>query len=110
MLTETETEIKDVTINLTDSSENESIKFRGVCQATAAPAVSFDKFIEHDYNPEYAPSALNINYSETSDNSSNIPDCYIQEAAYYLWLNAGQPEGMNEYFWHQAIEQLTNNE
>ena len=30
----------------------------------------------------------------------------IREAAYYLWQNAGCPQGNDEYFWSQAIEQL----
>lgn len=30
----------------------------------------------------------------------------IREAAYYLWQNAGCPNGNDEYFWSQAVEQL----
>ena len=30
----------------------------------------------------------------------------IREAAYYLWQNAGCPQGNDEYFWTKAIEQL----
>ena len=33
----------------------------------------------------------------------------IREAAYYLWQNAGCPNGNDEYFWSQAIEQLNTN-
>ena len=33
---------------------------------------------------------------------------YIREAAYYLWQNAGCPNGQNEYFWNMALEQLNN--
>lgn len=32
----------------------------------------------------------------------------IREAAYYLWQNAGCPQGNDEYFWSQAIKQLSN--
>jgi len=32
----------------------------------------------------------------------------IKEAAYYLWQNAGCPNGQNEYFWSMAVEQLSN--
>ena len=31
----------------------------------------------------------------------------IREAAYYLWQNAGCPQGNDEYFWSQAVEQLS---
>ena len=31
----------------------------------------------------------------------------IREAAYYLWQNAGCPNGQNEYFWSLAVEQLS---
>lgn len=31
----------------------------------------------------------------------------IREAAYYLWQNAGCPQGNDEYFWSKAIEQLS---
>ena len=30
----------------------------------------------------------------------------IRVAAYYLWENAGRPEGMEKEFWHQAYHQL----
>ena len=30
----------------------------------------------------------------------------IREAAYYLWQNAGCPNGNDEYFWSKAVEQL----
>ncbi|MBQ9235563.1 MAG: DUF2934 domain-containing protein [Alphaproteobacteria bacterium] len=30
----------------------------------------------------------------------------IREAAYYLWQNAGCPNGQNDYFWAKAQEQL----
>ena len=33
----------------------------------------------------------------------------IREAAYYLWQNAGCPNGQNEYFWSLAVEQLSCN-
>ena len=32
----------------------------------------------------------------------------IREAAYYLWQNAGCPNGNDDYFWSQAIEQLNS--
>lgn len=31
---------------------------------------------------------------------------HIRVAAYYLWENAGRPEGMEKEFWHQAYDQL----
>ena len=31
----------------------------------------------------------------------------IQEAAYYIWQNAGCPLGQDEYFWSMAVEQLS---
>lgn len=31
----------------------------------------------------------------------------IREAAYYLWQNAGCPNGNDDYFWAQAIEQMS---
>ena len=31
----------------------------------------------------------------------------IQEAAYYIWQNAGCPQGQDEYFWSMAVEQLS---
>lgn len=40
---------------------------------------------------------------------NKLNEKYIQEAAYYLWQNAGCPNGQNEYFWSLAIEQLSNN-
>ena len=33
----------------------------------------------------------------------------IREAAYYLWQNAGCPNGQNEYFWSLAVEQISKN-
>lgn len=32
----------------------------------------------------------------------------IREAAYYLWQNAGCPNGNDEYFWSKAVEQLNS--
>ncbi|MBQ8677571.1 MAG: DUF2934 domain-containing protein [Alphaproteobacteria bacterium] len=32
----------------------------------------------------------------------------IREAAYYLWQNAGCPNGNDEYFWTMAVEQLNS--
>ena len=31
---------------------------------------------------------------------------HIRVAAYYLWENAGRPEGMEKEFWSQAYDQL----
>ena len=31
----------------------------------------------------------------------------IREAAYYIWQNAGCPNGQDEYFWSMAVEQLS---
>ena len=33
----------------------------------------------------------------------------IQEAAYFIWQNAGCPQGQDEYFWSLAVEQLSKN-
>ena len=30
----------------------------------------------------------------------------IRETAYYLWLNAGKPDGQPDFFWYQAITKL----
>ena len=32
----------------------------------------------------------------------------IRVAAYFLWENAGRPNGMEKEFWNQACEQLFN--
>ena len=32
----------------------------------------------------------------------------IREAAYYIWQNAGCPQGQDEYFWAMAVEQFSN--
>ena len=32
----------------------------------------------------------------------------IKEAAYYIWQNAGCPNGQDEYFWSMAVEQINN--
>ena len=32
----------------------------------------------------------------------------IQEAAYFIWQNAGCPQGQDEYFWSLAVEQISN--
>ena len=37
-----------------------------------------------------------VNYNENA----------IREAAYYIWQNAGCPQGQDEKFWSMAIEQL----
>lgn len=31
----------------------------------------------------------------------------IKEAAYFLWENAGRPQGQDEYFWMMATEQFS---
>ena len=36
----------------------------------------------------------------------NIDESAIREAAYQLWLDAGQPHGQDEAHWLQAIEAL----
>ena len=33
----------------------------------------------------------------------------IREAAYYIWQNAGCPNGQDDYFWSMAVEQLSKN-
>ena len=38
-----------------------------------------------------------VNYNENA----------IREAAYYIWQNAGCPQGQDEKFWMMAVEQLT---
>ena len=37
----------------------------------------------------------------------NLNENAIREAAYYIWQNAGCPQGNDEYFWSMAIEQLS---
>ena len=37
-----------------------------------------------------------VNYNENA----------IREAAYYIWQNAGCPQGQDEKFWMMAFEQL----
>ena len=37
-----------------------------------------------------------VNYNENA----------IREAAYYIWQNAGCPQGQDEKFWMMAVEQL----
>lgn len=32
----------------------------------------------------------------------------IQEAAYFIWQNAGCPMGQDEYFWSMAVEQINS--
>ncbi len=39
---------------------------------------------------------------------SNYNENYIKEAAYYLWQNAGCPNGQDEKFWSMALEQFSN--
>ncbi|MBQ7303567.1 MAG: DUF2934 domain-containing protein [Alphaproteobacteria bacterium] len=39
---------------------------------------------------------------------SNYNENYIKEAAYYLWQNAGCPNGQDEKFWSMALEQYAN--
>ncbi len=39
-----------------------------------------------------------VNYSENA----------IKEAAYYIWQNAGCPQGQDEWCWSVATEQLCN--
>ncbi len=39
---------------------------------------------------------------------SKLNENAIREAAYYLWQNAGCPQGNDEYFWAQAVEQFSS--
>lgn len=39
---------------------------------------------------------------------SNCNENYIKEAAYYLWQNAGCPNGQDEKFWSMAVEQYAS--
>lgn len=39
---------------------------------------------------------------------SNCNENYIKEAAYYLWQNAGCPNGQDEKFWSMALEQCAS--
>ena len=32
----------------------------------------------------------------------------VREAAYFMWENAGRPNGQDEQFWMMAVEQLSN--
>ena len=38
----------------------------------------------------------------------NFNENAIKEAAYYIWQNAGCPQGQDEVFWSMAIEQLSS--
>ena len=40
--------------------------------------------------------------------TKNFNEEYIRVAAYFLWENAGRPEGMEKEFWNQACDQLMN--
>ena len=40
--------------------------------------------------------------------TKNCNEEYIRVAAYFLWENAGRPEGMEKEFWNQACNQLMN--
>jgi hypothetical protein len=33
-------------------------------------------------------------------------DQAIRDHAYYLWMNAGRPDGRNLEFWHQAEREM----
>lgn len=39
---------------------------------------------------------------------SNCNENYIREAAYYLWQNAGCPNGQDDKFWSMALEQFSS--
>ncbi|MEL6913556.1 MAG: DUF2934 domain-containing protein [Pseudomonadota bacterium] len=36
-----------------------------------------------------------------------LDDAHIRDAAYFLWLEEGQPEGRDEAHWLKAIDALT---
>lgn len=38
---------------------------------------------------------------------THLDEAQIREAAYYFWLEDGQPEGMDEAHWLKAIDALT---
>lgn len=38
--------------------------------------------------------------------TNHLNEEHIRVAAYYLWENAGRPEGMEMEFWKQACDQL----
>lgn len=38
--------------------------------------------------------------------TTKVTDQMLRETAYYLWEQAGRPEGSGEEFWLQACEQL----
>ena len=37
----------------------------------------------------------------------NDKEKMIRETAYYLWLDAGKPEGQADQFWYAAVTKLT---
>lgn len=41
--------------------------------------------------------------------ANNYNENAIREAAYYLWQNAGCPNGNDQQYWAMAIEQLSCN-
>ena len=42
--------------------------------------------------------------------TTNFDQTQIQEAAYYLWLEAGQPNGRDQEHWLKAIDALSKPE
>ena len=39
--------------------------------------------------------------------TTNFNESAVREAAYFLWLNDGQPQGQDQDHWLQAMEQMT---
>lgn len=40
--------------------------------------------------------------------TENTNEQIIRETAYYLWLDAGKPEGSPDGFWYTAIEKINS--
>ncbi len=39
--------------------------------------------------------------------TTNFNESAVREAAYFLWLNDGQPQGQDQDHWLQVMEQMT---
>lgn len=42
----------------------------------------------------------------TTDGLSDVPHGRIAEAAYFIWVSEGRPEGREEAHWQEAQQQL----
>lgn len=48
-------------------------------------------------------------YQTIENPQEEITEDNIRNKAYYLWENSGKPDGMADYFWLQAEEELAKN-